>query len=116
MMKIDQFVEKYTEYASAYPDYMINKSISNKAKINKLIKLNQKLLKNDDFSHNVIDLLFESKDIGVLGIISLVALSIDYRKSDAIETIEKIIEENRIPYYAYYLEFSLREKNIGDEK
>ena len=110
----EEFIKKYEELAPAYPESLVNghntlKHKLSSKKVDQLIKLNKKLKLNDDFAHEVIDMLFESKNPVTLCEISCAAIYINYRKDEAIKIIKKNLKKINNPPYVYMKEFFLRE-------
>ena len=115
MLDYDMVIAEYTKYATDYPNYVVKKTSYNKAKAMQLVKLNQILLENPLLMHRVIDALITSKDIGISGVVSLLAISANYRKNEAKKVLLGIIKGNKIPLYSYYLNFHLNNANEGDK-
>lgn len=89
----EKFIKKYEKLAPTYAKSLLQgDNFLKKIKISKetkeLIKLNDRLKKNDTFSHDVIDKLLESKNPITLCEISFLAIFINYRKEDAIKIIK----------------------------
>lgn len=112
-LDVEQFAKKYEELVSLYPEYYENKSPALKTvlnyKINQLSKLNEKIKLNDDFAHEVIDILLKSKNPVILCEISVMACVIDYRKNEATEIIKKNLHKINCPSFSYHIKFALSE-------
>lgn len=109
----EQFAKKYEELVSLYPEYYENESPALKTvlnyKINQLPKLNEKIKLNDDFAHEVIDILLKAKNPVILCEISVMACVIDYRKNEAIEIIKKNLHKINCPSFTHHIKFALSE-------
>ena len=72
--------------------------------------MSDKLKLNDDFAHEVIDVLLKSKNPITLCEISVMACIADYRKNDAIKTINKNLHKVNSPAFSHHIKFALSEK------
>lgn len=112
-LDVEGFAKKYEELVSLYPGYYENESPALKtilnSKINQLPKLNEKIKLNDDFAHEVIDILLKSKNPITLCEISVMACIINYRKNEAIQIIKKNLNKIKSPAFSYHIKFALSE-------
>lgn len=113
---IQVFAEKYEEQSAYYPEYLANRTLALERKINKVIKYNQRLLLNDGFAHVVVDKLLSSKELGTRGLIAMLAIIINYKQTEGVATLKKIIKDNEVPPFSYYLLHFLRERKLGDQE
>lgn len=109
-----EFTKKYEEIVSLYPKYYENESPALKTVLNykmkQLTKLSDKLKLNDDFAHGAIDILLKSKNPITLCEISVMACIINYRKNDALKTINKNLHKVNSPAFSDHIKFALSEK------
>lgn len=88
---VDSIIAEYANNGTIYSDFTdkYSKSVHRKAE-DRLYSLGEELKINPAVAREVIDKLLNSTNIGAVSWIAVLAISIDYRKQEAVEALKSI--------------------------